>query len=79
MFVYALGFAAGSYVVLKIEERIVLDYSRLEIITAEENGNRLADEIIKLGKAVTNSKGSCKDGEKVELSTFVKRKIKEIV
>lgn len=79
MFVYALGFAAGSYVGLKIEERIGLGYSRLEIITNEKDGELLASEIRKLGKAVTITKGTGKDGENVILSTFVRRKTKEVV
>lgn len=79
MFVYALGFAAGSYVGMKFEEKIGLGYSRLEIITNEEDGELLANEIRNLGKAVTISKSSGKDGENVALSTFVRRKTKETV
>lgn len=79
VFVYALGFAAGSYIGLKIEDRIGLGYSRLEIITSQEDGDRLAEEIRNLGKAVTITKGSGKDGEKIILTTFVRRKTKEVV
>lgn len=79
IFVYALGFAAGSYIGLTIEDRIGLGYSRLEIITNQKDGDRLAEEIRNLGKAVTITKGSGKDGEKIILTTFVRRKTKEVV
>lgn len=79
MFAYALGFSAGSIVGIKIEERIGLGYSRLEIITTLEQGEILADEIRKLGKAVTVTDASGKDGNKVVLNTFLKRKTKEVV
>lgn len=79
MIIYALGFAAGSYVGLLIEERIGLGYSRLEIITNEKDGDRLAKEIRKLGKAVTITKGNGRDGEKTVLSAFVKRKTKGVI
>lgn len=79
MFVYALGFAAGSYVGMMIEDKIGLGYSRLEIITNETDGSLLANEIRALGKAVTISKSSGRDGENVVLSTFLRRKTKELV
>lgn len=79
MFVYALGFSAGSYVGIKIEERIGLGYSRFEMITAKEDGEALAEEIRKLGKAVTITQGKGKDGDKIILTTFLRRKTREIV
>lgn len=79
MFAYALGFAAGSYVGIKIEEKIGLGYTQLEVITSREMGEALAEEIRKLGKAVTMTDAEGRDGEKVILKTFLKRKTKEIV
>lgn len=79
MIVYALGFAAGSYVGLFIEDKIGLGYSRLEIITNDEDGKVLADEIRKLGKAITITKAEGRDGEKIILSTFVRRKVKGVI
>ena len=79
MFSYALGFAAGSYVGMKIEEKIGLGYTKVEIITTKEVGMILADEIRKLGKAVTISDAEGRDGEKIVLTTFLRRKTKEIV
>lgn len=79
MFSYAIGFAVGSFVGLVIEEKIGMGYSRLEIITNEADGELLAEEIRKLGKAVTLTRSEGKDGDNVILSTFVKRKTKEIV
>lgn len=79
MIAYALGFAAGSYVGMKIEEKIGLGYSRLEIITSIKEGEILADEIRKLGKAVTMTDANGRDGERVILNIFVKRKTKETI
>lgn len=79
MFAYALGFAAGSYVGIKIEEKIGLGHTRLEIITTSEEGKLLAEEIRLLGKAVTLSEAHGKDGNNVVLTTFLKRKTKETV
>lgn len=79
MFAYALGFAAGSYVGIKIEEKIGLGYTRLEIITTLDEGNALAEQIRLLGKAVTLSEAHGKNGNNVVLTTFLKRKTKEIV
>lgn len=79
MIVYALGFAAGSFVGLLIEDKIGLGYSRLEIITNKEEGEVLASELRKLGKAVTITEAAGKDGEKIILSTFVRRKAKGVV
>lgn len=79
MIVYALGFAAGSFVGLLIEDKIGLGYSRLEIITNRAEGEMLASELRELGKAVTITEAAGKDGEKIILSTFVRRKAKGIV
>lgn len=79
MIVYALGFAAGSYVGLMIEDKIGLGYSRLEVITTKQEGELLADKLRELGKAVTITDAKGKDGGKIILSTFVRRKSKGIV
>lgn len=79
MIVYALGFAAGSYVGLMIEDKIGLGYSRLEVITTKQEGEILADKLRELGKAVTITDAKGKDGNKIILSTFVRRKSKGIV
>lgn len=79
MVAYALGYSIGIIVGMKIEEKIGLGYSNLQIITNETDGDILADEIRKLGKAVTVIKGEGRDSEKVILSTYVKRKNKNQV
>lgn len=79
MVAYALGYSIGIIVGMKIEEKIGLGYSNLQIITNEIDGDILADEIRKLGKAVTVIKGEGRDSEKVILSTYVKRKNKNQV
>lgn len=79
MFIYALGFAVGNYVGLKIEEKIGLGYSNLQIITDEDDGLMLADEIRNLGRAVTITKGEGRDSNRLILSTYVKRKNKDLI
>lgn len=79
MIVYALGFSVGSFIGIKIEERIGLGYSKLEIITNQEDGEALAEEIRKFGKAVTITQGEGRDGDRIILTTFLRRKNKEIV
>lgn len=79
MFVYALGFAAGSYVGMVIEEKIGLGYSRLEVVTDIETGGEFTEELRKIGKAVTTINAEGRDGGKVILSIYVKRKNKDDV
>lgn len=77
MFIYALGFAAGNYVGMKIEDKIGLGYSNLEIVTDIESGELLTSEIRNLGKAVTVIDAKGRDGMRVVLSIYVKRKSKD--
>ena len=79
MFVYALGFAAGSYVGMVIEEKIGLGYSKLEVVTDIETGSEFTEALRSLGKAVTTINAGGRDGEKVILSIYVKRKSKDDV
>lgn len=77
MLVYALGFSCGSFVGLKIEEKIGLGYSNVQIITNEEDGAPLAASIREMGRAVTIIQGEGRDSNRVILSTYVKRKDKD--
>ena len=79
MVIYALGFAAGSYVGMVIEEKIGMGYSHLKIITNCKDGEMLAEEIRKLGKAVTITNANGRDGDKVVLTIYVKRKAKDSI
>lgn len=79
MFIYALGFAAGSYVGMMIEEKIGLGHSRLELVTDIESGEKFTEKLRELGKAVTSIDAKGRDGEKVILSIYVKRKSKNEV
>lgn len=76
---YALGFAVGSFVGLVIEEKIGLGYSNIQIITDSAKGEKLASLIRDKGKAVTVIKSNGIDKEKVILSTYVKRRNKQII
>lgn len=79
IFIYALGFSAGNYVGLKIEERLGLGYSNVQIITNVEDGKMMADSLRGLGHAVTVLQGEGRDNKRVVLSTYVKRKKKDLV
>lgn len=77
MVVYALGFTAGSYVGLMIEEKIGLGYSNVQVITNVEDGKLMASSLRELGNAVTTIDGHGRDSKRVILSTYVKRKKKD--
>lgn len=77
MIIYALGFTAGSYVGLMIEESLGLGYSNVQIITTVEDGKVMADALRDLGHAVTVLQGEGRDSKRVVLSTYVKRKKKD--
>lgn len=79
MLVYALGFSAGSYVGLLIEERIGLGYSNVQIIVLPELSAILAQRIRNLGFAVTTINGEGRDKDRVILSVYMKRKQQEKV
>lgn len=79
MFVYALGFAIGSYIGLTIEDKLGLGHSQIQIIVDEDEGENLANSIRNLGRAVTVVKGDGKNSNKLILLTYVKRKNKEKV
>lgn len=77
MVVYALGFTAGSYVGLLIEEKLGLGYSNVQVITNVEDGKVMASSLRELGNAVTTIDGHGRDSRRVILSTYVKRKKKD--
>lgn len=77
MIVFALGFTAGSYVGLMIEEKLGLGYSNVQVITNMEDGQIMADSLRELGNAVTTIDGHGRDSDRVILSTYVKRKKKD--
>lgn len=77
MIVFALGFTAGSYVGLMIEEKLGLGYSNVQVITNVEDGKVMANSLRELGNAVTTIDGQGRDNDRVILSTYVKRKKKD--
>lgn len=77
MIVYALGFTAGSYIGLVIEEKLGLGYSNVQVITNVEDGKVMAKSLRELGNAVTTIDGQGRDSDRVILSTYVKRKRKD--
>lgn len=79
IFIYALGFSAGNYVGLRIEERLGLGYSNVQIITNVADGKIMANALRELGHAVTILNGEGRDNKRVVLSTYVKRKKKDLV
>lgn len=79
IFIYALGFSAGNYVGLKIEEALGLGYANIQIITNVADGKIMADALRELGNAITILQGEGRDSKKVILSTYVKRKNKDRV
>lgn len=72
--IYALGFALGNYVGSKIEERIGLGLSELQIIVKEEHGHALAEHLRLEDLAVTLIRGEGKNFDRYILLMFVPRK-----
>lgn len=76
---YAGGFAIGTYVGMKIEERLALGYELIRIITRAD-ASMLMTELIQKGFHITFVEGSGKDGKVGILFIVQKRKvIKEII
>lgn len=72
--IYALGFALGNYFGSKIEERIGLGLSELQIIVKEEHGHALAEKLRLDDLAVTLIRGEGKNFDRYILLMFVPRK-----
>lgn len=70
---YALGFATGNYVGLKIEERMALGYVNLRIITAL-SGEMLIKSLAKAGYGVTHIDAQGSQGDVNVIFCIVKRK-----
>lgn len=70
---YAMGFATGNYVGLKIEERMALGYVNLRIVTALP-GNELIESLTKAGYGVTHIKAQGSQGNVNVIFCIVKRK-----
>jgi uncharacterized protein YebE (UPF0316 family) len=76
---YAGGFAIGTYVGMKIEEKLALGYELIRIITRAD-ASKLIKELIAKGYQITFVEGTGKDGRVGILFIVQKRKvIKEII
>lgn len=76
---YAGGFAIGTYVGMKIEEKLALGYELIRIITRAD-ATKLIKELIGKGYRITYVDGTGKDGRVGILFIVQKRKaIKEII
>ncbi len=71
---YAAGFGMGTYIGMRIEEKIALGYELLRIITRSEV-HELVDVLRKKGYGVTNVAGKGKDGEVGIVLLILKRKL----
>jgi uncharacterized protein YebE (UPF0316 family) len=76
---YAGGFALGTYVGMKIEERLALGYELIRVITRAD-ASQLKKELIGRGYRITFVDGTGRDGKVGILFIIQKRKaIKEII
>lgn len=71
--VYALGFAAGNYLGIFLEERMALGFAGVEIIVQAESDS-LASFLRENGFGVTVSEGWGKDGPKDILTVILQRR-----
>lgn len=76
---YAGGFALGTYVGMRIEEKLALGYELVRVVTRAD-ANQLINTLREKGYPVTSVEGRGKDGEVGILFIVLKRKsIPEIV
>ena len=71
---YAGGFAIGTYVGMKIEEKLALGYELIRVITRADP-SKLMNELIRKGLHVTFVEGTGKDGKVGILFIVQKRKV----
>lgn len=70
---YAAGFATGSVVGMKIEDRLAIGHSHVRVISAQR-GEAVAGALRRAGYAVTELAGRGKDGTVSILTTSVRRR-----
>lgn len=71
--VYAVGFGAGIYVGILIEDQIALGYSVVQAIVPDTSLN-LVSELRELGFGITVSEGRGKDGIRQKIEVLTPRK-----
>ena len=71
--IYALGFATGNLVGIKVEKRIALGHLILRIIS-RKNSYQIADTLRSQGYAVTTFIGEGKSGQVIELYVVCRRR-----
>lgn len=76
---YAAGFGMGTYVGMRIEEKIALGYELIRVIT-RTGADELVRELRSRGYSVTVTNGEGRDGEVGIIFLIIKRKIiKEVI
>ncbi len=71
--IYALGFATGNLVGIKVEKRIAMGHLILRIIS-RKNSYQIADKLRNQGYAVTTFVGEGKSGQVIELYVVCRRR-----
>lgn len=72
--VYALGFSLGNYLGSRIEEKIGIGLSEVQIIVKQEHGTELASKLREDGYAVTVLEGEGKNLPRNILILFIQRR-----
>lgn len=70
---YALGYAAGIYLGIFIEEKVAIGFVTIQVISKKEP-SRLINEIRQKGYGVTVIEGSGREGSRKILHVLLKRK-----
>ena len=71
---YALGFALGNYFGSRLEEKLGIGLSKVQIIVKEEHGHELANHLRDNDFAVTLVKGEGRNFNRYLLFMYVKRR-----
>lgn len=76
---YAIGFSLGNYFGLSLENKLGVGTMRVEVITKDEDGWKLANHIRSLGYAVTIVNGKGMNYERAVLIIIVQRKMAPVL
>lgn len=72
MAAYCIGFGIGVYTGSRIEERLALGYSVVQVITESLN-SKLADQLRQHGYGVTSWQAEGRNGQRLVMQVLVKR------
>ena len=74
LFAYCVGFAAGIYFGSVLENKLALGETNLQLMSDEDDGNKIIEYLIKSGRGFTAFEGFGYEGKKYKINTVIPRK-----